>query len=53
MPNIRQAESTDRCFLLKINGQDLLLKSGDFIIDGLNNKIPVEEFFNANPKLQL
>lgn len=53
MPNIRQAESTDRCFMLKINGQDLLLKSGDFIIDALNNKVPIEEFFDANPKLQL
>ena len=51
MPNIRQAESTDRCFMLKINGQDFLLKSGDFIIDALNNKVPIEEFFDANPNM--
>lgn len=53
MTDIRQAEDSDRCFMLKVNGQDLLLKSGDFIIDTLNNKIPIEEFFNANPQLQL
>ena len=45
MPDIIPAEENDKCFKIKINDQYLYCKSGDFIIDSNNTKIPVEEYY--------
>lgn len=48
MQDIRQATDTDRCFEVRIDGQTLLAKSGDFIINSKGEKIPVETFYDTN-----
>ena len=51
MPDIYQAEPTDRCFKLKIGGKTLLCKSGDLILSPSGEKIPVEVYFDTHQKL--
>ena len=45
MPDIQKAEEGDKCFKIEINKQVLYCKSGDFVIDSNNTKIPVEEYY--------
>jgi DNA polymerase-1 len=45
MPDVRQSEPSDRCFKISIKGQDIYMKSGDFIVDCSGNKIPMEKYF--------
>lgn len=48
MPDIRQASQSDRCFKITVNDQTFFCKSGDFIVDSSGNRIPVEQYYEAN-----
>jgi len=48
LQDIRQAETTERCFQLKVGTNTLLCKSGDFIIMPDGSKIPVEHYFDTH-----
>lgn len=45
MPEIRQAEETERCFAIEVSGQTLLCKSGDLVVMPDGTKLPVEAYF--------
>lgn len=51
LPDIRQAEPTERCFQIKSGTNTLTCKSGDLIILPNGNKIPVEEYFDTYSRL--
>lgn len=51
MPEIRQAESHERCFKIKIDNNILLCKSGDFIIMPDGNKMLIEDYYDSNQRL--
>ena len=51
IPDIELGTSGDRCFRIQINGQDLLCKSGDFIIDEFGNKTLVEDFYDTHTRI--
>lgn len=51
IPDIELGTSGDRCFRIQLNGQDLLCKSGDFILDEFGNKTPVEDFYDTHTRL--
>lgn len=52
LPDIRQAEETDRCFEIKTASTTLLCKSGDFIILPDGSKIPVEEYYDTHYRIR-
>lgn len=51
LPEVRQAESTERCFEIKINGQTLMAKSGDLVILPDGTKMPIEAYYDSNSRL--
>lgn len=51
LPEIRQAEESERCFKIKVGNNVLLCKSGDLIITPSGNKIPVEEYYGSHKRL--
>lgn len=51
MPDIRQAEPSERCFRVKVGANILLCKSGDLIITPSGEKIPVEVYFDSYPRV--
>lgn len=51
LPEVRQAEESERCFELKIGNETFMCKRGDFIIMPTGEKIPVEDYFDSNCKL--
>lgn len=51
LPEVRQAEESERCFELKIGNESFMCKRGDFIIMPSGEKIPVEDYFDSNCKL--
>lgn len=51
LPEVRQAEESERCFELKIGNETFMCKRGDFIVMPTGEKIPVEDYFDSNCKL--
>lgn len=51
LPEVRQAEKGERCFKVKINGETVMCKSGDFIIGPSGEKIPVEDYFDTHSRV--
>ena len=51
MVDIRQAEETERCFEIIVDGQLLLAKSGDFVILPSGEKQPIEEYYASHSRL--
>lgn len=51
LPEIRQAEESERCFKIKVGESTLLCKSGDLIITPSGNTIPVEEYYGSRQRL--
>lgn len=48
LPDVRQAEPTERCFKVTVNGQHFFCKSGDFVILESGQKIPIESYHDTN-----
>ena len=48
MPEIRQAEESERCFAIQVSGQTFMCKSGDFVIMPDGTKQPVEAYFETH-----
>jgi len=47
MPDIRQVGQEERSFTVRASGQDILMKSGDFVVDYEGNKIAVGEYYDT------
>ena len=51
LPEIRQAEESERCFEITIDKETYLCKRGDFIITPNGEKLPVEDYFDTNCRI--
>lgn len=47
LPEVRQADTTDRCFKIKVNDSVLLCKSGDSIVLPDGKTITIEDYFDS------
>lgn len=51
MPEIRQADSTERCFSIEVNGKPVLCKSGDLVVLEDGTKQTIEDYFDTHHRL--
>jgi len=51
MPDIKEALPTERVFKIIVDNRVVYGKSGDFIIDLHNNKIPIEDYYETSKRI--